>query len=187
MVTMSYSRKSRRLAISSSGIGAGNRARLLQHVLGKLMRDVMRADQNLDVDSEIVRTPQNLDHAAGGPVAVVAVIDDLGGDDHAVQVFFRMHFHRPRAHAVDGHAAGRNRHALGNLDPLADALVVRDHIIAAPAHAKLAHDAAVRPLHHLDDFAVRAPVALQALDAERHAVAVHGAVGVFFAQVDVAL
>ena len=35
-----------------------------------------------------------------GPVAVVAVIDDLGGDDHAVQVFFGMHFHRARAHAV---------------------------------------------------------------------------------------
>ena len=64
---------------------------------------------------------------------------------------------------------------------------MRDHEIAALAHAELAHDAGVRALHHLHDFAVRAPVALHALDADRHAVAVHGAVGVFLAQVDVAL
>ena len=132
-------------------------------------------------------TPQDLDDAPRRPVAVVAVIDDLSGDDHPVQVFFRVHFHRARAHAVDGPTAGGNRHALRNLDPLANALVMRNHIIAAAAHAELAHDAAVRPLHHLHDFAVRAPVALQALDAKRHAVAVHGAVGVFFTQVDVAL
>ena len=142
MVTMSYARKSRRLAISACGNRPGNRPRLLQHVLGKLMRNVMRADQNLDVDAEIVRLAQNLDDAPRGPVAVVAEIDDLGGDDHAVQVLFGMHFHRPRAHAVDRRAAGGNRHAFRNLDPLANAVVMRDHKIAAAAHAEFAHDAA---------------------------------------------
>ncbi len=44
----------------------------------------------------------------------------------------------------------------------------------------------VRALHHLHDFAVCAPVSLQPLDADRYTVAVHGAVGVFFTQVDVA-
>src|SRR4051812_11191882 len=62
-----------------------------------------------------------------------------------------------------------------------------NHIIAAPAHPKFAHDAAVRPLHDIDDLAVRAPIALQALDAKSHAIAMHGAVGVFFPQVDIAL
>src|SRR5450759_4522027 len=97
-----------------------------------------------------------------------------------------MHFHRASAHAVYGHSAGGDRHSLRNLDPLADALVVRDHEIAAAAHAELAHDAGVRPFQHLHDFAVGTPVALQALDADRHAVPVHGPLGVLLAQVDVA-
>src|SRR5271154_7363245 len=98
-----------------------------------------------------------------------------------------MHFHWTRADAVYRSTSGRDRHALRNLNPLADTLVMRDHEISAAAYPKLAHNTGVRPLHYLHDFAVCPPVALQTLDADRHAVAVHGAIGVFLAQVDIAL
>ena len=74
----------------------GNRARLLQHLGGKLVRDVMLADHDLDVDAEIVGHAQDLDHAAHRAVAVFAEIEDLDVDDHAVQVFDRMHCDRPQ-------------------------------------------------------------------------------------------
>ena len=65
---------------------AGNGSRLIEHVIGKMMRDVMRADQDFDVDAEVVRMAQHLDDAAGRAVAVFAEIQNFGGDDHAFQI-----------------------------------------------------------------------------------------------------
>ena len=43
------------------GSDLGIDARLLQNVIGELMRDVMRANQDLDVDPEIVGLAENFD------------------------------------------------------------------------------------------------------------------------------
>src|ERR1700720_1584101 len=83
----------------------GYRPRLLQNILRKLVRDVVRANQDFDVDAKVVRTAQNFDDAPCGPLAVVAIIEDFGGDDHSVQVFFGMHSHRTHAHTVYGPTA----------------------------------------------------------------------------------
>ena len=71
-------------------------------------------------------------------------------------------------------AAGGKFHALGNLDPLVDAVVLRHHVLAAPADAEFAHHGGMGALQHLDDFAIGAPAGFDARDAHQHAVAVHG-------------
>ena len=83
--------------------------------------------------------------------------------------------------------AGRERHPVRNLDPLPDAVVVRDHEVAVAANAELAHNRRMRALEHAQDLAVRAAVRFDAADARHHAIAVHGAPGVFLGNVDVAL
>ncbi len=47
---------------------SGKRARLGENLVGEMMRDVMRADEDFDVDAEIVRAAENFDDAAGGAV-----------------------------------------------------------------------------------------------------------------------
>ncbi len=42
------------------------------------MRNMMRANQDLDIDSEIVRMPQNLDHPSDRPLALLSEIENLG-------------------------------------------------------------------------------------------------------------
>ena len=72
----------------------------------------MRADQDLDVDSEIVGMPQNFDHAPHRPLVRAAEIHNLGRDDHAVQILDGFHLHRTGAHAVHGFARGGQGHVV---------------------------------------------------------------------------
>ena len=95
-------------------------------------------------------------------------------------------FGRRDADAVDRGAGGRELHALGDLDPLLDALVVRHHVLAAPADVEFADHGGVGALEHLDDLAIGAAVGLDARDAHHHAVAVHGLFGRFGRNEDVA-
>src|SRR5262249_13832189 len=90
-------------------------------------------------------------------------------------------------HAIHRRSGGRESHPLRNLNPLADALVVGNHKIPPPAAAELADDGGMRPLKHIHDFPVRPPISFQALNADGAAVTMHGPLGFFFAQVDIAL
>jgi hypothetical protein len=76
-------------------------------------------------------------------------------------------------------AGGRKFHALGDLDPLLDAVVVRAPRTAAAADAEFADHRGVGALQHLDDLAIGAAAGLDARDAHHHAVAVHGLFGRF--------
>jgi len=146
----------------------------------------MRADQDFDVDSEIVRPPENLDYSPGGPIVVIAEVENLGGDDHAVQVFGRIDRNFARADAMHIWLRRRQLHPFRNFDPLANAIVMRDHVISTPSNAKLAHDRRMGALHYLHNFAMRAAVALDTFDADGHAVAIHGTLGVFLVDVNIA-
>ena len=70
-------------------------------------------------------------------------------------------------------AGARHFHPLGNVDPLLQAVVKRDHVLAALAEAEFAHHGGVRPLQDLDDLAVGPPAGLDARDPHDHAVAMH--------------
>ena len=99
--------------------------------------------------------------AADGPLAVVAEIENLRRDDHAVQIFDRFHLDgAARRRGAPQRPCRGKRHAFGNFDPLPDALVVRNHEVARAADAELAHHRWVRAAQHAHNFAVRAAVRL---------------------------
>ena len=120
------------------------RARLFEHVIGKLVRDVVRADQNLDVDTKIVGPAQNLNDAADGTLPVVAIVEDLGGDDHAVQILHRFRIASPRPDAMGGNVRLGPLVSFWNQNPLADAVVVRNHEVPLLADVKLPDHRRVR-------------------------------------------
>ena len=68
---------------------------------------------------------------------------------------------RRHAHAVGEVRRARNLHALRNLDPLLNALVGRNHEVAALADAELADHGHVRAAQNADDFAFGPAVAAQ--------------------------
>src|SRR5260221_7127781 len=130
---------------------------------------------------------EDLGDAPGGAIPVRAEVEDLGGDDHAVQVFDRARLDRARANAMNPSPISREGRALRNLDPLPEPLVMRHHEITLAANAELAHHARVGAPQHLGDLSVGAPVAFDAPYAHGHAVAMHAPFGLVFTQVDIAL
>ena len=154
----------------------GIASRLLHDFWRKLMRQVVLADDDLDIDAEIVGVAQNLDHATYRPrspssgnssTSTLTIMPSRSSTDST--------FCGRDADAVHGRGRRRNLHAFGNLDPLVDALVVRHDVLAAAPDAELAHHGGMRALQHLDDLAIGAAAGLDAGDAHHHAVAVHGA------------
>ena len=152
-------------------------SRLLHHLGREAVRQVVLADDDLDVDAEIVRVAEHLDNAAHGVLAPLGVLHQFHVDDHAVEVLGRGDFDRLGADAVDLPQVAGDLHALGNLDPVLNALVVRHDGRAAPRDAELADDGGMRALEDAQDFAVGAAVGLDARDAHHDAVAVHGLAG----------
>ena len=64
-----------------------NATRLLDHFFGKLVGQVVLADDNLDVDSEIVGIAKHLNYAAHGFIAIFWKFENLDIHDHAVEIF----------------------------------------------------------------------------------------------------
>src|SRR6185295_7745062 len=151
------------------------------------MRNVMRADQDLDVDAEISRPAKNLHDAAHRTVTVVAEIENLGGHHQAIQIFNRTDRDRRGAHAVYGCLAGGKRDILRDLDPLLDAIFVGNHKESRPANLKLAHHREMRPPQHTHNLAVRLAVTLNAGNARDHTITVHRACSRVLGDIDVAL
>ncbi len=60
--------------------------RLLQYLDGKVMRQVVLADDDLDVDAEIIFIAENLDHSAARILRRRRPLRDLDLDNHAFQV-----------------------------------------------------------------------------------------------------
>ena len=74
------------LAVPRAAITSGMACGLLHHLRREAVRQVVLADDDLDVDAEIVRVAQDLDHAAHGALAALGELEQLDVDDHAVQV-----------------------------------------------------------------------------------------------------
>ena len=138
---------------------------------------MMLADDDLDVDAEIVGRAQDFDHAPHRALAIFGIFQQLDVDDHAVELRGLGDFERLRADAVDLRGRRGNRQILRNLDPVAQPLVVRHHEKSAAPHAELTHHRRMRAPEDLDDLAVSAPAGLDARDARHYAIAVHGAAG----------
>ena len=77
-------------------------------------------------------------------------------------------------------------HVFGNLDPLGQALIVRNDEHAAAIDAELADHGGMRALEDFDDLAFGAPVGPGVRDARDGAVAVHGAARAVAADIEIA-
>jgi hypothetical protein len=150
-----------------------DRLRLLDRRHGKPMGDVMLADHHLDVNAEVVRVPEHFNHAPHGVIVILGKLENLAVHDHPVQIRGPMYFDRRRAHTILRGALLGNLQTVRDLDPLADAVVVRDHERAASLHPELAHHLRVCSPQHPDDLAIGAPIALDSSNTHQHAVAVH--------------
>src|ERR1019366_2429999 len=177
-------------AANDLGLGdpSGHRLRLLDHLGRKLVGQVVLADDDLHVDAEIVGVAEDFDHAAHRRRAALGVLQQFDVDYHAFQLGDRIHLARGHPDAVHrGGPGGREFHAVGDLDPLVDPVVGGHHVAAAAADFELADHGGVSALQHLDDIAVGAAAGLDARDAHDHAVAVHGLLGRFRGDEDVAV
>src|SRR6266571_5559750 len=108
----------------------------------------MLADHDLDVDAEIVRTAEDLDDAADGGLAAFRILEKLHVDDQAFHLGYFRDGDRLDADAVGGLAGGGNLHALGDLDPLLNALVVRGDEVPLATDVEFANYRGMGPRQH---------------------------------------
>ncbi len=152
--------------------------RLLDHLGGEAVPQVMLADHDFDVDAEVVRPAEDFDHAADSRFAgLLRVFEDLDVDDHAVHLAHVAHLMRRCADAVHVGAAPGDLEAFGDDDPLLDAGLERNDVAFAPANPELAGDSGMRAAENAHHLAFSAAVGVDAGDAGKHGVAVHGVAG----------
>ena len=151
------------------------------------MGDMMLPDDNLDIHSEIIRMTQHFDDAADGVLASFGKFEDFRIHDHSVQIFRPGHLDGCDADAIGMRRGPRQLHALRNLDPLVDSIVVRDHKRSALAQPEFAHHCLMRAAKDLDDLSVGAALAVDASDVNYDPVAMHGLLRRIAGYVNVAL
>src|ERR1700693_2230203 len=135
---------------------------------------MMLPDDDLDIDAEVVGVAEQFDHATDGMLAIFREFENLDVDDHAVEVISASNRNRRDADAVATAGLGRDLHAFGNVDPLANAVVMWDDVRATLANLKLADHSWMSAPQDFDDLTVGAAVALDAGNADHHAIAMHG-------------
>ena len=148
--------------------GAG----LIENVRRESMRDVVFADDDLNVDAEIIGAPEHFDDTPNGGLAFGGKLNHLRFHDVAVQIFGRLDLGWWLGNA---YAIGQRwqRVQRGNLDPLVNPVVMRLNKAPALVDAKFADDRGVRPLRDADDVALGPSVSPEANDARRDLVSVH--------------
>ncbi len=166
---------------------AGNGLRLLQHFGRKLVRQVMLADHDFHIYAKIVGVPQNFDHAAHRTRPALRILQQFHVHHHAVQFGGRFHLRGRHADTVQHRTCRGKFHAFRNIDPLLDAVVMRHHVLPAAPDVKLADHRGVGPPQHFDDLAIGAAVGFDTRDANYYAVAMHGLLGRFGRNENVAL
>ncbi len=177
MVTMSQGAEIAAAGEFAGGDDGDRRLGLLQHLGREAVRQVVLADDDLDVDAEIVSRPRtSMTRPAVAP-SPLGELENLDVDDHAVEVLGRCGIGWRRRRCGRGRGLAGDFQPVGDLDPLLDAVVVGDDEVAVAAGAELADHGGVGALEDADDFAVGAAVAAGVRDADHDAVAVHGRVG----------
>ena len=152
---------------------ASDPLRLFRRFGRKFVRQVMLADYDFNIDAEVIRIAENLDDSSDGAFSLFRKFENLRIDDHAVEILNRFWLRRRGPDPVRRHVPWGNLESFGDLNPLLDALVGRDHKIAASFDTKLAHDSRVRPAKNPNNLALGAPLPAQARDMDQQAVAMH--------------
>ncbi len=177
MVTMSSLRKSRRPVVLAAGNLVRNRARLFDRLGRKFVREMMLADHDLDIDAEIVLIAQNFNDTSDAVFAVLREFEHLDIDDHAVEVLDRLDFQRSRpdtvAHPVCRGTLRRHLHAFRNLNPLLNAIVRRNHKVAAFSNPELTHDRDMSTTQNPNDLTLGTAFVCKPRDVYQRPIPVH--------------
>lgn len=140
------------------------------------------ADDDLDVDAEVIRRAQNFDDAPHGRFAIFQKfsIDDQAIKLRGIGILFGFH-----ADAIMLRAFRRKRVFHRNLHPVLYAGVVGNHPEAAFGDPKFANNSGVGPAHHTVDFAFGATSGADTAHADNGAISVHSAPNCIPVQVDI--
>ncbi len=135
---------------------------------------MMLADDDLDVDPKLVRVAKNFGYAPDSRLAVLGILENFYIDDEAVHVFRSCELARRQiADTVDGRAAERFFHALGDCDPLLDTLIRGRDEITARAHPKLTDHRQMSAPQYAQDLALSTAFTAKARDSHQGAITVH--------------
>ena len=156
------------------------------------MRQVVLANDDLDVDAEIVLVAEDLDHAAARVLGRRRPVGDLDVHHQAFEVvpFTAMCFLAENAVALvlalariaspamfprlGAFLAAGPLHAARDDDLLRDLLVDGSHVVVSRAVMKGADHRGIAAAEHAQDAAFGAAVFLLATEFDQHLVAVHG-------------
>ena len=169
----------------------GRSVRLGHHFIGERMRNLVLADDDLDVDADVPGPPENFDHFPGGREASLGIARDLHVHHGAVELG-QPHPSNCRGIATRSSAkvlaqCGRELFARWNSDFLVQTNVVGQHHVAVRAVAKQSNDCRMLPLGNLHDSPFGTAVRPAAQDSSKHAVAVHGVADIVLADEEVAV
>ena len=151
-------------------------ARLRQHLRIELVRQMMFADDDFDVNADVARASENFDHAAGGREPSFRIARDFDVDHPAIELGQPHTARGGRALCVRAELlaqsgskffTGRDR------DLVRNPRVVGQHDVAVRAVAKQAHDGQVLAVDDLHHAAFGAPVGATAHDTRQDVVAIH--------------
>jgi hypothetical protein len=137
----------------------------------------MLPDHDLDVHADFARTSKNFQHATDGPDAAFWIARDFSVHNGAIE--FR------EAHAAAHSSArcsraeflakiGRKFFARRNQHFVRDARVIGQNVIPVRAVAEKSDERGMLPHDDFYDAAFCATVSAAALDARKHAIAMHG-------------
>lgn len=146
----------------------------------------MLADHDLDVDTEVTFEADEFDDATDAVGLLVGEVEHLDGDHHAVHVGQLFDLDLTLADAVWIDMRGRDFHSCGNLDPLANLLIVGDDKVAAIGDAELADHDLVGALEDAVDLATDAAIGANATKADQDTIAMHSALRAVLIDEDVA-
>ena len=167
--------------------------RLLQDLDRKAVRQVVLADDDLDIHAEIVLVAEDLDHAPARALGGRRPVGDLDVDDQAFEVvplaaagFFAKDAIALLLALARGLGAARLCAQAGSLfaarplhparddDLLGDLFVHRGDEVVSRAVVKCADDRGIAAAEHAQNAAFGAAVVLLAAEFDQHLVAMHG-------------
>ncbi len=137
------------------------------------MRKMMFADDDLDVDAEVIRVAEDFDDSPDRRLSAFRELEHFHIDDDAVQFFRALELPRLYSHPIDRATLRRQFHSLRNRDPLLDPIVGRHHKVASFADAKFADDGEVSASQNADQLSFRPAFAAAPRDVYECAIAVH--------------
>src|SRR6185312_13978440 len=175
----------------------GKRFRLLEDLSWEHMRNVVLANDDFDVDAEVVFEPEDLDHFTARVLRARRPLDDFDIDHHALKIgllrsagFFANHavprFARGGSYRVRRLRRCGNFHAFGDDDGIAQLVVHRLDVVVAVSVMKGSDNRGVGAINYLYDRAFCAPLSTSGAKFDQHLVSAHGCIQVARRDINVA-